>query len=97
MRAHCGAILARESGSYRFQGVCVGTIDSVQYVRLGCGDFPNEVTADQAINVIIGYIEARPVCDISKLHKPLDARVAGSFHRRRVVLGLRSGSFPNQS
>jgi hypothetical protein len=62
MRPHCGAILARESGSYRFQGVRVGTIDSVQYVRplMGCGDIPNEVTADQAINVIIGYIEARP-------------------------------------
>jgi hypothetical protein len=62
MLPHCRAILEKESGIYLFQGVCVGTIDSLQYVRplMGCADIPSEVTADQAINVIIRYIEARP-------------------------------------
>jgi hypothetical protein len=62
MVPHCRALVARESSNFLFQGVCVGTIDSLQYVRplMGCADIPNGVTADEAINVIIRYIEARP-------------------------------------
>ena len=62
MLPHCRALVARESSNYVFQGVCVGTIDSLQYVRplMGCADIPNGVTADQALNVVIRYIEARP-------------------------------------
>ena len=62
MLPHCRALVARESSNFVFQGVCVGTIDSLQYVRplIGCADIPNGVTADKAINVIIRYIESRP-------------------------------------
>jgi hypothetical protein len=64
----CRAFLARGERDQLMQGLCVGRTDGVcdTAVVLGRVCSPPQVTAGQAIGVVVQFIEARPV----RMHEP---------------------------